>query len=70
MQFVADGGLDTAADLLRRSQQPEAVGHVEEGLVDGDRLDAGGKTAKDIVNLMGAFQVAIHPHGQQDGVGT
>ena len=62
--------LDLAGDLLRRAEEPAAAGHVEEGLVDRDRLDQVGEAPVDGEQLLLDRLVGGHVDGQEDALGA
>ena len=49
----ADAVLDLPGDLRRRAEQPLAAAHVEERLVQAERLDQGRERKKDFADLAG-----------------
>ena len=65
-----DGGLDLASDLRGRPEQPDARGHVEEGLVERERLDERREATEDLAELAGYRDVPLHAAAHDHGAGA
>jgi hypothetical protein len=68
--LVADQLLQAAGDRLRRSEEAPAAGHIEERLVDGDRLDQVGEAPVELLQVAMRGGVGGHVDRQVHPLGT
>ena len=62
--------LDLPGDRLRAAEEATRPRHVQEALVDRQRLHEGGEPAEDLEDDLRHLLVSGHPHGQEDSVGA